>query len=412
MVNFLYRFLRKTQKYTGTDNVYLARGGFWLVFGQTIENAVSFLLAVAFANLIDQETYGNYKYILSLSGTLGIFSLLSMGSAVIQATARGTEGSFYTGFKTRLKWGSIGSLLALGLAVYFWRQENELFPIPLLIMAVFLPLMNAANVYNAFLSGRKLFDVGAWYSVGNRIISILPMIIVLLLTKNLFWLIAVFFISNTAANYFFYLLTKRKFQPNKKEDPQTLPYGKHLSLAGIISVIADYLDKILLFNFIGPAQLAIYSFAILIPDQIKSVIGNIPTLAFPKLASKSEEDIKKTLMKKFWKLAFLAGIITMLYVVISPIFYKIFFPQYLDALRYTQVFALTFLFFPASLLGTALEAKMKTKKIYLLKAFSLIRIILFVVLIPIYGIWGLIAARLGMQALNLSLTLFLFKKSS
>lgn len=408
--NWLYNLLRRTQKYTGTDNVYLVKGGFWLSLGQIIENITSFFLAVAFANLLDPATYGNYQYILSLAGTLGICSLLSMGTAVIQATARGLEGSFYTAFMARLKWSSIGSLIALGLAIYFWSQGNATLPIPLLIVAAFLPLLNAANVYNAFLSGKKLFDVGTKYSIGNKIIPTLAMIIAIFLTKNLFLIVAVYFISNTLANYLFYWLTKSKFQPNTKEDPQTLTYGKHLSFAGIVSVIADYLDKILLFQFIGPVQLAVYSFAILLPDHIRSVVGNIPILALPKLASRSEEEIKKTIMKKFWKLSLLVVVITILYIALSPIFYKIFFSKYLDSLPYTQVFALSLLFIPASLLGTVFEAKMKTKKIYLLKFFSLFRIILFLILIPLYGIWGLIAARLGMQVLNLALTLFLLKR--
>ena len=105
MKNWFYRFLKRTQKYTGTDNVYLAKGGFWLTLGQVVSMASAFLLAIAFANLLDPVTYGNYKYILSLLGLLGIFTLDGMRTAINQAVARDLEGSFYTGFKTKLKWG-------------------------------------------------------------------------------------------------------------------------------------------------------------------------------------------------------------------------------------------------------------------------------------------------------------------
>ena len=137
--NWFYRFLRKTQKYTGTDNVYLARGGFLLTLGQAVSVLSSFLLAIAFANLLNPEDYGQYKYILSLLGILQIFSLVGIKKAVAQAVARGLEESFYSGFKTKLKWASFGSLAAIGAAVYYWVSGNEAFSVPLLISAVFLP---------------------------------------------------------------------------------------------------------------------------------------------------------------------------------------------------------------------------------------------------------------------------------
>lgn len=409
--DWFYRFLRKTQKYTGTDNVYLAKGGFWLTAGQMVSMAIAFLSAVAFANLLSAETYGNYKYILSLLGILAVFSLDGIGAAVTQATARGMEGSFYTGFKVKLKWGLLGSLIAIGAAIYYWYKGNNLLPIPLLIAAVSLPLMYASQISGAFLSGRKLFDVQTLYGIINQVVSVGAIITALLITKNLFWLITVYFISHTLLNYFFYFLTKIKFQPNKKEDTKTIGYAKHLSLMSVLNYITLYLDKILLFTFIGPAQLAIYSFATLIPEQINNIAGNLNTLAIPKLTQKSREEIKANMMKKFWKLALLTGAIIVLYIIIIPYFFKIFFPKYLNSVTYSQVFILTLISFPASLIGTAFQAKMMKKELYLSKVivhFS--RIVLFVTLIPIYGIWGLIMAEIGVSVLSLFLNLFLFRK--
>ena len=178
-----------------------------------------------------------------------------------------------------------------------------------------------------------------------------------------------------------------------------------------LNYITLYLDKILLFTFIGPAQLAIYSFAVLIPEQINNIAGNLNTLAIPKLTQKSREEIKANMMKKFWKLALLTGVIIVLYIIIIPYFFKIFFPKYLSSVTYSQVFILTLISFPASLIGATFQAKMMKKELYLSKVivhFS--RIILFVILIPIYGIWGLITAEGGASVLSLFLILFLFRK--
>ncbi|MBI2627399.1 oligosaccharide flippase family protein, partial [Candidatus Nomurabacteria bacterium] len=216
------------------------------------------------------------------------------------------------------------------------------------------------------MGGKKLFNFQIKYTIISQMISVGAIISALFLTKNLLWLVAVYFSSNTLTNYGFYLLTKLKFRPNKKDDPQTISYGKHLSLMGVISSVANRLDSLLLFNYIGPVQLAIYSFATIIPQQIENVLGHIETLAFPKLASKSQTEMKASLMKKFWKLAFLTVIVMLIYIMVIPFFYKIFFPRYLDSILYSQIFMLSSISLPISLLGTAFKAKMMKKELYLM----------------------------------------------
>lgn len=397
-----------SQRYTQTDNIYLARGGFYLTLNQGASVAASFLLAIAFANLLDPSTYGNYKYILSLREILSIFCLGGIGTAVAQAVARGLEGSFYSGFKTKLKWGLLGSLTAIGVAIYYFVRGNEILSIPLLITAIFLPLMQASRIYGNFLSGRKLFNFASKYGIITQIVSAVAIVLTLFLTKNLFWLIAVYFVSNTFLNYFFYLLTKSRFRPNKKEESKTLSYGKHLSLMAIISKISKHLDKILLFTFVGSAELAVYSFAILIPDQITNILSNIHALAFPKLAVKSWQEIRRNLMKKVWKFFALIAVIIALYIIIAPYIYKIIFPKYLISIPYSQLFIFSLVSVPTSLLATAFRAKMMKKQLYLSKIASFARLIFLVVLVPSFGILGAILALVGTQFFMVGTILVLF----
>lgn len=402
------RFLIWSQKYTQTDNIYLAKGGFWLFLERIVLMAASFLLAIIFANLIPPATYGNYKYILSLVGILSIFSLGGINTAITQATARGLEGSFYSGFKTKIKWGLLGSLVAMGGAVYYWIQGNNILPIPLLITAIFLPLMRGSRIYGDFLAGKKLFNIAAKYSMIGEIIFVGAMVITIFLTKNLVWLIAVYFIFYTFPNYFFYLSTKFKLRPNKKEDPRTISYGKHLSFIGILGRGAAELDKVLLFTLVGPIEVAVYSFAILMPNQIFSILTNINILALPKLVAKSQKEIKTGLIKKAWKLFILVLLIIGAYIATAPYIFKIFFPQYLDSVFYSQLFMLSLIAIPAGLLGTVFEAKMMKKQLYLFRIIGIVKLALLALLVPFFGILGVILALLGSRIFGGALTLFLF----
>ncbi len=409
--NLIYSLLKKSERYTQTDMVYLAKGGFWLTLGQIIVTAVSFLLAIVFANLLDPTTYGNYKYVLSLTGILSIFSLIGMRTAITQATAKGFEGSFYSGFREKLKFGVLGSITAIGLAGYYFFRGNYTLPIPLLLIAIFSPLMHASGIYSPFLMGKRLFNVVVKYNIVRQIIFVGAMVTTLFLTKNLFWLIAIYFITNTFLNYFLYLLTKSKFKPNKKEDSQTFSYGKHLSLMALISGIANHLDKILLFTLMGSRQLAIYSFAMLVPSQTISILKIINALALPKLSTKSNEEIKITLMKKFWKLFLLVGIAILIYIFFAPYIYKIFFPQYLASVPYSQVLIFSLIGYSSILFTTSFQAKVKKKELYLLQILpSFVQILFLIFLIPIFGIWGAVTTVVITKIFTLILSLILFRK--
>jgi O-antigen/teichoic acid export membrane protein len=406
-------FLIWSQKYTETDMIYLAKGGFWLTLGQIISTVASFLLAIAFANLLPKETYGNYKYILSLVGILGIFSLTGMGTATTQAVARGLEGSFYSGFKEKLKFGILGSIAALGLATYYFFKGNYTLPIPLLISAIFLPLWQASGIYGNFLNGKKLFNYLVSWGTISQLISIFSLIVTLFLTKNLFWLIAVYFISGTFSTYFFYLLTQKKFQPNKKEDPKTLSFGKHLSLIDIFSQIAFYLDRILIFHYLGAAEVAIYSFAITPPEHIKGLLKNIQPLALPKFAEKDGKEIKKTIFKKMAKLFLFLLPVVILYILIAPILYRIFFPKYLTSVFYSQIFSISILSQPIFFLGIIiLQSQKAQRQLYQLNIFtSIIQIILLFFGVYFYGIFGAILARVISRFIGTGLSLWSIRKT-
>ncbi len=394
----LYKLLRKSEKYTKTDMVYLAKGGFWLSLGQFVSTAAAFLLAVAFANLLPKETYGTYKYILSLMGILSIFSLPGVNTAITQAIARGYEGSFYQAFKVKLKWGALGSAAALIMAIYYWLRANSDLSIPLFLTAIFMPLMQASQIYPSLLIGRKLFNWQTKFSIIARLSSLGIMILALFLTDNLIWVIAAYLLSNTLINTGLYILTKIKFKPNKNVDPQIISYGKHLSVINIIGVVASYLDKLLVFHYLGPVELAIYSFAASPINQIKSAFKNIPTLVMPKLAQRSFKEIDAVLFRRLLKLFLLGGFITLFYILIAPYFYKIFFPKYLDSVLFSQLLAITIaLRLPISFLGAAGQSKLNLVPkswLYWSAVPQIILIVSLLLLVQTYGIIGVIISKI------------------
>jgi O-antigen/teichoic acid export membrane protein len=254
--------------------------------------------------------------------------------------------------------------------------------------------MDPFAIYQSYLQGKKLFSVSARSFMLSQLVALLLIGATLLITTNTAALILAYFIAWAGSNFFFYRRTLRRHTPNTAIDPKTLSYGRHLSSMEILSAIAGQLDKVLAFQLLGPAQLAIYSFAVAIPDQLKGPIKSINSLAMPKFAGQTDEQTRSSIRTKFPFLIIGSTIVTVGYIVCAPFIYHILFPQYQESIIYSQLFGISLLNSAVFPLGTYLSAKARIKDQYILNiSGSVFQIISMIAFTMWYGLLGLILAR-------------------
>jgi O-antigen/teichoic acid export membrane protein len=412
----LYKVLCWSEKYFKTDMVYLARGGSWLTVGDAFYFATIFLLAITFANLLPKEVYGTYKYILSFSGIFGIATLPGITTAVTQAVARHYEGVLIPTIKTRIRWGFLAALASMGTAYYYYLNNDFTLTVSFLLIAIFLPFMDSFMTYDSFLQGRKLFKASSIYGVASQIAAVTLMVLTLLLTKNLFIILLVYFASWTLIRFICLQMTLKKFKPNKEYDPEIISYGKHLSIIGIIGNIIDSLDNIIIFHFIGAAGVAVYSLALLPVAYIQGLTKKLDILATPKLTQRPLHEIQPLLWKRMKFLFLLGLVISFVYIIIAHPVFKIFFPKYLDSVFLSQVFSLSIaLSLGQSILRSALNSRLTItpkKFLYLFNISSAIFLIFMIFFIKPFGIMGIILARILSLASVTAVGLFIWKKIS
>ena len=407
-----FRGLKWLERYTKTDMIYLAKGGFWLGIGQVIASGSAFITSIVFANLLLPDTYGIYKYVLSIYGLLTISTLSGMDSAVTQATARGFEGTLRPAIKEKMKWGLLGSIVSIVLAVYYLTKGNTVLSISLCIVAFFVPLAESFDMYNSLLWGKKLFKTQVNYNVIKKIISLVAITATIFLTNNIFYIVLVYFASMVIPNYIILKIIEKNKQENTNVDPEAIGYGKHLSLAYIISTALSELDKILVFQYVGAKDLAIYTLAVAPNDQIKGLFKNINSLAMPKFSERTTEEIKKSIWHKVRILALSMGVVVLAYIVISPYFYTVFFPKYIASIKYSQILSVSLI--PVVISGfiyTVLESQKAKKEIYEYNLYgNVVGIVILFPLVYYYGIWGAIFSRVITRFFSLGLSTFLIKK--
>ena len=71
------------------------------------------IICIVFANFLSKEVFGEYTFVMAVLSIAGIFALPGMRVAVIQAVARGYEGTYFRALREIFKWSWLGSLFLL-----------------------------------------------------------------------------------------------------------------------------------------------------------------------------------------------------------------------------------------------------------------------------------------------------------
>lgn len=405
----LHRLLTWSERYTKTDMVYLTKGGSSLVMGQIVSSLTSFLLAVAFANLFPKEAYGIYRYILSVVGIAGAFSLTGMDTAVSQAVARGLDGTLHTSYTTMFRWTMGTALLTVLAAGYYFAQGNSTLGWGLVIAAITMPLLKSALLFNGFLVGKKDFGRKVRYGFVYDLLPGAVIVFSLLYTNNPLVVLGMYFGAHTLTAYALYRRTRAVYPPTAASEESTTTFSLHLSAMNILGAISFQIDKVLMFHYLGAVPLAAYSFALAIPQQIRQLQKHIAALVLPKFSSQPFESIRRAIGRKtFLLFAVMAGI-TALYILAAPAVFRLFFPQYIESVFYSQLFSLVLLASPSVFYKQALTAHRKTKALYIVNmCIPFIKILLLFSFIPKFGIVGGVLAFLVTEALGTILSIAAF----
>lgn len=388
--NRTHRLLKWSEKYTKTDMVYLARNGFWLLVAQIFSTFLVLVLSVFFANVVPKDIYGNYKFVLSIIGILGTLSLTGMGGTIVQAVAQGKDGVLIDAVKTNLKWGLLLFFAGMSVSAYYFLHGNQSIGLSLAIASVTLPILNSFSLYGNYFQGKKDFRLNTLYSVSTQILVTLSLITAALLVKNTVIMVGVYYVVSAVIAFWCFKHIVSKYNINEEQDHTLTTLGKHMSVMNVFGAIANQLDKILVFHYLGAVELAVYSFSLAIPEQIKGMYKSFGTMIIPKYAAMPEKDLRHSIIKKWVQLTGVTVIVVALVIVMLPYVFEILFPRYPEAVRYAQIYTLGLLALPGvAFFATYFQIKKATKTLYKMNIINNVSTILLAfILIYNFGLLG------------------------
>lgn len=389
--------------------VYLGTGTFWVTVGQGVSSLSALIASVAFANLLPAETYGAYKYMLSIAGMFSAFTLPGVITAVSRSAAQKKNPNLWEAARERAVWSLAGLSFALIGATYYFVRENYTLASALAIIGMTLPFFDTFTVYNGYLAGKKNFRLQTAYHAVSQSVSVTALVSTLAVTDNIVAILLAYFVPLAAVRLIFFKIVSAKVPP-AGSDPALLTYGRHLSVMNAFGTISSNIDKFLLWHFLGPAQVAVYTFATAIPEQMKGPLKGMGDLVLPKFAERSEQEVADG-MGALWRKTAIYGLVltagAAVYILAAPYVYKLLFPQYLESVLYSQLFALSLPAAVSIVPFAVLTAQKKTKEQYFLNiAQPTIQTVLFAVGIPLGGIMGGVAAWITGRAIATVLVIF------
>ena len=406
----LYLLAKRYSSKVGLDLPYFIKGGFWLSLGQFFSTLKGFILSVVLANLLSREAFGEYSFVLSVLGLAGIFALPGMSFAVIQAVAKGYEGTYFRALKEVFKYSWIGSLILMGTAVYMHLRGHYDLSTVFLIHSVMFPLYSISGYYQSFLNGKRRFDILFKLSTFFNIISTLLVIVVVFVTRSVFWLVVLTVLIQILICGYFSVFYIRRFMENNKVDKSSIDFGKSISPSLALNSFANNFDNLVIAHFLGFSDLAIFKIVTLVPNQIKIFMNSLTPLVLPKIASK--DICKKEILKHFKKFLLLILLLIGGYWIIAPFIFKWFYPKYYDYVWLSMIFHLSFISFLSIL---PLNYLLKEKEKELISKFytysSIFLIVVSFAFIYYMGLIGAVVARMLYRLFLVFLILYYFLKT-
>ena len=320
----------------GTDTSHLARGSFWLAIGSGVGMLVGFFLSMAYARYLSKEMYGDYRYILSIISMAGILALPGLGLAMTRSIARGLEGTFVSTSKIMFRSSFAISMVSIGMALFFFSRGTTQLAWGFLTASLLVPFVEGLGNWKGYLNGKQEFKKKTLFNIFIQIFYGICMIVAIFSiyifrlssTVSVILLVGTYLTTHALPNVLFQRHVRKRIPPNAPEDSEAIRYGIHLSLADIPAAIATYIDSVLLYHFLGPSALAIYSFAIVLPEQLKAVLTNAVTVSFSKLSAHTEDAVKakrlQTIPVRALKASLISGILILSYILAAPFLYKLF----------------------------------------------------------------------------------------
>lgn len=376
----------------------------------------SFLLVIAFANLVDKTAYGTYQYIISIASVIGAFSLTGIGPAFVRAIGKKEYGFLKYGQTKSLQWSLLPILIGCLVSVYYYFNDNSLIASSVFISVFIVNVTQYFSRYIFILNGFGSFFKSNLIQTIQALAPVVFLLPVLFLTQDPLILAAFYFGSIALGTLITNLCLKTSqvlkqydlTPPNKLYNLNNLKFAAHHSLINILNIMTANFDKILLFQSLGAHQTASYIIAITLPNRIKFLIKQFEPYIFSKFANHSASAVLSKLQSKFFLGLILSIPFFIGYACAAPFIFNLLLPEYESMTLLSIIYALSIFNGVSFIPYAVLKAHAEEKEFYIYNLISsFTQIVSLVIGIILAGLPGAIMGKMLSALINTAIVYLL-----
>lgn len=394
----------------GFDAHYFAKNGALVTFSHAISILKGIITGYLVTRLFPPAMYGEYRFVMSVLGFTGFIGLPGLSSAIASAVARKEPVSLarLTAWLTSIvSIGAVAIAFCIALLPHWGRME--LWPLFAIAALLFVPNSIATNLYGGIIRGTGAFGSAFKVSLTTNVTVTAAVLLMLVIRPSSLLLFAL----TTGIPAVIYIANLIPFERLFRTAASQASIKKNalwLSFATIPSTASWYLDGLIISAYFGVSQLALFSVAILIPEQVKVWMKEMFPVIFAKQARGEDTPDRRRKMHKAalaGTAIFAVGIV--LYMLITPFIMPVLFPLYPadQLILLTNVSAITLISAPATIYPQFLEARSMVKELQWANwSASAVFLIALVTLIPAFGPLGAVIAR-GLFRFSFALSSFI-----
>jgi|GEM_PF-3582326 len=254
----------------------------WALISSLSAGLSNYVVTIMLAKFYGLATSGQFRLLLSVFGMLSLFTLMDSGKIAIKYLVQGEKGVIRPLIRQRILWGQAGLAIGLVTAFVYYLRGDAVW-LPLLAVALCVPLAKPATMYAQINQARKQFRRNAFYSVIKYGTITLAAFVLGWLHADPVWFLCLFFLLTCAFNMAFLARHEEAFEPGNANAAQYRRESLQLSASGIFPILLEHADKFLISYFFGLQVLGLYVIGVSTGRLLLHFVKPTLTIYFPLL---------------------------------------------------------------------------------------------------------------------------------
>ena len=363
----------------------------WSNLNTMIIAGSALVMSIVFVRSGAKDLYGHYLFVTAMVGLFSVVSISGTKSVVFRTAAQGHDGVYREATKLSFLWSLGGGVLLAAAGGLLWMFGRNVSGCNLLIAALFFPFVTSLENWMLLMKGRSDFSKLMWMNLTKLVIGLAAISAAIVLTRSIIVILLAYFAVQSAFNIVYHMGCLRLLK-NDLVDASWKKQSFALTITELSSIAFGRVDILLVAALLPMESVAVYGLVMRLTGVFLALTKSTTEAVLPGIF-KSD----KITIRFFYKSVAASFVVPIMlsFVVKYPIVFM-YGPESSEWAPYVRLYLFSIPLYYLYLLVSYFMIKHKlNREINYNSIIGIIGVvILYVVLIPRYGIWGGVIASI------------------